>query len=81
MTTFIRTPLAVGTIFVLCDVGSQQSKNQWNIMVRFYGILLEIWLIIRVVSILLNFIFYNIPDVLSWLVSVSDIRPSYLYLR
>ena len=24
----VRTPLAVGTIFVLCDVGSQRGKNQ-----------------------------------------------------
>ena len=56
MTIVIRTPLTVGTIFVLCDVGSQQGKNQWNKMVLFYGILLQIWLIIRVVLILLNFI-------------------------
>ena len=56
MTTVIRTPLAVETIFVLCDVGYQQGKQQWNIMVLFYGILLQIWLIIRVVLILLNYI-------------------------
>ena len=39
MTIVIRTPLA---LFVLCDVESQQGKNQWNIMVLFYGILLQI---------------------------------------
>ena len=49
MTTIIRTPLAVETILVLCDVGSQQGKTQWNILVLLYGILLQIWLIIHLV--------------------------------